>query len=117
MGIYPEITYEAFGLQNQGPDGEPLLSCTRFIVRRIETPGLVVWQWAELVNQSEQRDNCFCCSCPEDVGADPYCRNHGWIGTRPCEEHKMEGQATEEGEMPLSVQKKREWEAQIRNGS
>ncbi len=53
------------------------------------------------------RDNCFCCSCSCSFdNVDPYCRNHGWYVTRPCEKHNMPGQPGEDGDMPESVQKK-----------
>lgn len=42
----------------------------------------------------EERTDCFCCSCELDsLSRDPYCRNHGWVGRRPCEAHKMAGSA------------------------
>jgi hypothetical protein len=41
--------------------------------------------WAEV-----ERNNCFCCSCPAN-NPDPHCRNHGWAGRRPCEDHKLPG--------------------------
>lgn len=52
----------------------------------------------------EDRDNCFCCSCGEREGSDPFCRNHGFAGLRPCESHNQPGVADEEGRMPDSVQ-------------
>lgn len=53
------------------------------------------------------RTNCFCCSCTDTGASDPYCRNHGFAGERPCEDHKMPGQVDEEGRMPASVQSQR----------
>lgn len=47
--------------------------------------------------------HCFCCSC-DDHNPDPYCRNHGFAGERPCEEHNMPGSVDENGTMPDSVQ-------------
>lgn len=64
--------------------------------------------------QEVERTNCFCCSCGEREGSDPACRNHGWAANRPCETHKLPGQAWGEeagpeldGTMPLSVQAER----------
>lgn len=55
-------------------------------------------------------NQCLCCSC-SDVSnlhiTDPYCRNHGFAGSRPCEEHNSPGMPDEEGNMPESVQKRR----------
>lgn len=56
---------------------------------------------------AETRITCFCCSCPETGSSDPYCRNHGFAGTRPCEKHDMPGDADEDGVMPASVQSRR----------
>lgn len=67
-----------------------------------------------------ERTNCFCCSCNDYgdglISSDPGCRNHGFAGTRPCEEHNMPGQEWDDfgiendpdvGKMPESVQVKR----------
>jgi hypothetical protein len=51
----------------------------------------------------EHRTNCFCCSCTDHL-VDPYCRNHGFAGERPCERHNMPGCPDEEGVIPDSVQ-------------
>jgi hypothetical protein len=53
-----------------------------------------------------ERTDCFCCSCCEHH-SDPFCRNHGWAGRRPCERHGTPGQADDEGFMPDSVQERR----------
>lgn len=55
-------------------------------------------------NRPKTVPDCFCCSCPEYGGVDPYCRNHGWAGTRPCEIHESPGMADETDKMPVSVQ-------------
>ena len=48
--------------------------------------------------------NCYCCSCGSQ-NDDPYCRNHGHAGMRPCETHGFAGSPDEgSGIMPLSVQ-------------
>jgi len=58
---------------------------------------------------TEERINCFCCTCPDGGGpADPCCRNDGWWGTRPCELHNMPGEVDEDGVMPASVQEYRQ---------
>ena len=36
--------------------------------------------------QDGHRETCFCCSCP-DGPWDPFCRNHGFAGSRRCEKH------------------------------
>lgn len=54
-------------------------------------------------------NQCYCCSCSDSDGfvyRDPYCRNHGHAGTRPCETHGSPGEKDEEGVMPISVEKK-----------
>lgn len=89
MGIYPDERWER-------------KSETEW-VRVVTTPGLEVRETFQRTLRIENRDNCFCCSCPE-YGTDVYCRNHGWAGTRPCEDHNMPGQKDEEGVMPGSVQ-------------
>jgi hypothetical protein len=42
-------------------------------------------------------DNCYCCSCPEHTN-DPYCRNHGYAGTRACDQHGQPGSEFEVGD-------------------
>lgn len=68
-------------------------------------PGVV---WARTVTASDwklvERTNCYCCSCGDYGSSDPYCRNHGFAGTRPCETHELPGSADEDGVMPDSVQ-------------
>lgn len=53
------------------------------------------------------RTDCFCCSCPESGSSDPYCRNHGFAGERPCETHNLPGSPADERDMPDSVQARR----------
>lgn len=53
---------------------------------------------------TEDRTDCFCCSCSEFGNSDPYCRNHGFAGERPCETHNMPGTPDDDGVMPESVQ-------------
>lgn len=47
-------------------------------------------QWEEY-----KRETCYCCSCPREyfgsTGIDPYCRNHGFAGSRTCERHGIRG--------------------------
>ena len=96
MGVYP--TYRDVDKHRTDDGGETWTT-------RRELPGVVYtrqvtagpWVLAE-------RTNCFCCSCGDSPGSDPYCRNHGWAGQRPCDRHNMPGQANEEGIMPDSVQ-------------
>ncbi|MEG2887262.1 MAG: hypothetical protein RR853_09065 [Aurantimicrobium sp.] len=66
----------------------------------------VVWEskWKETA-----RFACHCCTCDEDYYTgqqynDPYCRNHGYYGERPCDIHNLPGMLGEEDtEMPDSV--------------
>lgn len=75
------------------------------------------------------RDSCFCCSCDTDrEGSDPFCRNHGFAGMRPCEAHNMPGQPEDMSmlhdgfigpePMPESVQvvrrRQAEWDRQLK---
>lgn len=104
MGIYP--THSIVSKQTN-PDGSQTWLETK------TTPGLVQARWVTAAPwHVEARTNCYCCSCPDEGGQDPYCRNHGFAGTRPCEEHNMPGQEAEgpNGEnlgMPTSVQQAR----------
>jgi len=89
MGLYPETSYKR--------EGDSLIVTTT-------EPGLVREETFVLASAMEERTECFCCSCG-DRGADAACRNHGFMGTRPCEVHNMPGVAWEDtGEMPESVQ-------------
>lgn len=51
---------------------------------------------------------CFCCSCGDRdrEGSDPFCRNHGWAGERPCEKHGSPGKVDDDGKMPSSVEER-----------
>lgn len=80
---------------------------------------VIVETWIKIC-EIRDRYACWCCSCGDREGSDPYCRNHGFAGTRPCEQHGMEGAMVhpedwdEEGppHMPESVQKARaRWES------
>ena len=97
MGIYPDERYQK---QRNGN-----------LVHTVNTPGLLVTTVYVPVVTIESRDNCYCCSCFEadDQGTqrDPYCRNHGWMGERPCEDHDMPGTVDEDMEALVSVQAKR----------
>lgn len=51
-----------------------------------------------------ERTQCFCCSCdPDGTYLDPYCRNHGFAGSRPCLTHGMAGETDENEKMPAPV--------------
>lgn len=75
-----------------------------------DLPGLTTVRVYEQVAEFEFRTDCFCCSCPayhldhRYLDHDPYCRNHGFAGQRPCDVHGMPGQPGEAGVMPHSVQ-------------
>ena len=99
MGIYPDEKWE----RKLDKDLQ------YFAVHTIKTPGLLVTETYELLFSVEDRTDCFCCSCHDGPGGfgtsnDPYCRNHGWAASRPCELHGMPGQEDENGVMPDSVQ-------------
>ena len=74
-----------------------------------EEPGVVykrsviATEWIE-----HDRNDCFCCSCPDVGASDHACRNHGFYGRRPCEFHNLPGLKDEDGVMPHSVQKEGE---------
>lgn len=42
-----------------------------------------------------ERYDCYCCTC-RNSNPDPHCRNHGFAGRRPCEEHLMPGKHYEQ---------------------
>lgn len=78
MGIYPTVT-------NQPLPDDGLLVHT-------STPEGKRFQIYTLTHDIFIRENCYCCTCENDYsGPDPFCRNHGWIGTRPCDIHGMPG--------------------------
>lgn len=90
MGIYPY---------------RDLIPTATGYIEEFWTPGLVRRRELTAGEWSEERTNCFCCSCdPSGGNSDPCCRNHGWWATRPCELHAMPGEADENGVMPASVQ-------------
>lgn len=89
MGIYPDHTFK------DNRDGT--------VTETWQTPGLtrtrvLSGEW------TETRTDCYCCSCPESGYSDPYCRNHGFAGERPCDVHNMPGVEDDDGVMPESVQ-------------
>lgn len=90
MGIYPTTKYESM------EDGT--------FRRTVREPGLTTILIMVPVLEIVERDNCYCCSCGDLAGSDPYCRNHGWAGERPCKVHGMPGQEDDEDDMPDSVQ-------------
>lgn len=91
MGFYPNRSYVHM------PDGTVLETHTE--------PGLKKYRTLTPSEWIEERDDCYCCTCPrQGSGLDPYCRNHGWDGRRPCDMHSLPGQLDGSGEMPLSVQ-------------
>jgi hypothetical protein len=102
MGIYPTTNVEN---RAKHPDGTEtwteVYNDFSGVIRRRQVKAEV---WAE-----DERTNCFCCSCPEFGNSDPFCRNHGFAGTRPCEEHGMPGDFDPEMTegMPRSVQVER----------
>lgn len=94
MGIYPETSWKRHEATNEA-------------VYTYSVPGLTVTETYKLDSRIEERTDCFCCSCG-DTPDDPYCRNHGYYGKRPCELHQMPGSPIEDtNEMPDSVQVER----------
>lgn len=84
MGIYPTT--------DRGPAAYNMAAGLTEWDEYRRTPGLVevrhvtATPWA-----TQERTDCFCCSCPAG-GVDHYCRNHGGsAGQRPCETHGMPG--------------------------
>ena len=94
MGVYPRTWVTN---KRQNPDGTETWTetWTDYAVERTRTVTTGPWV--------ERRITCYCCSCGE-YSSDPYCRNHGFAATRPCEVHGMAGEPDEEGVMPESVQ-------------
>lgn len=90
MGIYPHETIEG--------------KCSDVLKLQYKEPGLETVYVYQLITVIVDCTECFCCTCPEGSESDVYCRNHGYYGTRPCEEHNMPGLENDEGHMPLSVQ-------------
>ena len=103
MGIYPTTDY------HRENDGRTLIRVHN------DFSGMVKTEVYELVCTIEDRTTCFCCSCSNDYQTDPFCRNHGWAGTRPCELHNMPGAPIQDSdEMPDSVQKENAYQRQLR---
>lgn len=99
MGIYP--TTKITGKSRMLNGGETWTETYDSYSGVIHTRRVVADPW------SEERTNCFCCSCPDLGPHDMFCRNHGSIASRPCEKHGMPGAATDEGLMPESVEVQR----------
>jgi len=93
VGIYPDTQYTK--VPNQ-PD---------LLVRTYnDYSGLIITEYYQRILIVEDRKDCYCCSCG-DTPDDPFCRNHGFAGTRPCDKHQMPGTPDEDGNMPESVQR------------
>lgn len=107
MGIHREVKYI-------DADGRPLngleYAMGREVTVEVSEPGLTWTATLKPEDWTEERDDCFCCSCGDREGSDHACRNHGYAGKRPCELHGMPGSTWEaedgsdSGEMPASVQ-------------
>lgn len=86
--------------------------------------GLTKVTFYEPIAVLEHRKTCYCCSCGDREGSDPFCRNHGFAGTRACEEHEMHGDKfvpNYEGEgytteVMLTVQQERQQRNQEHHG-
>lgn len=87
----------------RNPDGTETWTETRRTPEGVYTRSVTGQGW------DFQRSNCFCCTCFHDdsgylPSSDPACRNHGFDGARPCQEHGMPGEPDNAGHMPASVQ-------------
>lgn len=92
MGIYPSESVET--------------KDDTLILRR-SLPGVEYVTVYEAIVKIENRTDCFCCSCT-DERTDAACRNHGFYGKRPCEEHGMPGYVWQDSDtMPATVQEAR----------
>lgn len=99
MGIYPTTKIEDRAKHADGTETwTEVYNDFSGVIRRRQVTAAV---WIE-----DPRDTCFCCSCSE-WGTDPHCRNHGFDGQRPCEQHNMPGAPGLAGKMPHSVQAER----------
>jgi len=110
-GIYPHVTREHVRYEANG--GQSWMEVE-------ETPGLTRRRRVVADPWTEERSNCFCCSCDDDnPGNDAACRNHGFAAMRPCEVHGMPGSEWDEefggGGMPESVQAVRRSHEQSRH--
>lgn len=101
MGIYPNRRTEDHQPSSFG--GESWVE--------VETePGIVRKRYVYAHQWVEKRTDCYCCSCGDEAGLDPACRNHGFAAKRPCEVHGMPGSLWDDdlpgsgGTMPESVQ-------------
>lgn len=94
MGIYPTNEWKVDGDVVTHIHSEPGLAITRTYT-------------IALVDIKTVRTDCFCCSCNKYGGRDAQCRNHGFYGRRPCEEHGMPGELDPADKMPDSVQVER----------
>lgn len=61
--------------------------------------------YREPVKRPATSPDCLCCSCREiHPGPDPYCRAHGFAGTRSCELHGSPGIMDETGRLPRTIE-------------
>lgn len=98
MGVYPQRHIESIETTSNGAQSW---------VEIEKEPGIVRRRHVYATSWQTFRVDCYCCSCPDWGGPDPYCRNHGFAAERPCEVHNMPGTADEKGVMPESVQAER----------
>lgn len=99
MGLYPKTSISN---RKKHDDGSETWTET------VWTPEMIMRRAVRAEPFIEERTNCFCCSCGLNEFSDPFCRNHGFAGERPCEVHNMPGQVDEDGNMPASVQERRQ---------
>lgn len=92
MGIYPETRYKEVKTPSGGIQLQKITTA----------PGVEHVVIYQAITELEIRTNCYCCSCDDDPGVDPYCRNHGWAGTRRCDKHGIAGDDTDDDGDPIT---------------
>lgn len=76
MGIYPKTDFTK--------EGDLLVKTYNGF------DGKIVKTYYQQILVIEERTNCYCCSCGDREGSDPYCRNHGYgYGERHCDVHDI----------------------------
>ena len=97
MGLYPQHTTEPRDT-SYAREWTETRDCYGYKLQR----KITATEWVEV-----ERTDCYCCSCRDNgyggTVNDPYCRNHGWYGERPCEKHSMPGTPGEDGVIPDGV--------------
>lgn len=82
MGVY--ASYDKSEPEHN-PDGSTTWTEYQRLPGIVRSRTITATEWKD-----HERTDCYCCSCG-DYGSDPYCRNHGFAGTRRCDVHRMPG--------------------------